>query len=259
MANPTVTYERQDRIAYITFNRPEVMNAVNLEVEEDLVAAYTQFDEDDEAWVAILHGAGRCFCAGADVKQRFAAGIKSGQMRDRAVGRSAEGYLGRAANWKPVIAAVHGHCLGAGMSIALECDLIVASEDARLAITETKRGIPGGRVWAKLQTFMASKVATELLLTGEPAPAAEFYRLGLINRLVPNGEHLTAAVELAEKLIAAPPLAVRSGVRVSRWPWTRAVAEADYYVQAQRLHLTEDFAEATNSFVEKRKPVYRAR
>ena len=257
MPYETMTYERKERIAYIAFNRPNALNAVNDQVEEDLVAAYQEFDLDDEAWVAILHGNGRCFCAGADVKQRFHGSSREERLRRMTLGRSPEGYLGRTVNFKPVIAAVHSHCLGAGFSIALECDLIVASEDARFGITETKRGLPGGRVWAKLQCFMASKVATELLLVGEPMPAAELHRLGLINRLVPVGQHLAAAEELAAKLVEAPPLAVRSGVRVSRWPWARMVAEADYYLQPLRLHLSEDFEESSRAFVEKRKPVYR--
>lgn len=255
----TVSYERKGKIAYITFNRPQALNAVNDQLEEDLVAAYRGFDEDEEAWVAILHGAGRCFCAGADVKQRFAGSSREHRAQRMTLGRSAEGFLGRTANWKPVIAAVHSHCLGAGFSIALECDLITASEDARFAITETTRGLPGGRVWAKLQCFMASKVATEMLLTGEALPASELYRLGLINRLTPAGQHLSAAEELAQKVLKAPPLSVRSGVRVSRWPWTRMVAEADMYVQPLRLQLSQDFEESSRSFVEKREPVYRGR
>ena len=131
------------------------------------------------------------------------------------MGSSSEGYLGRSINWKPVIAAIHGYALGAGTSIAAECDLIVASEDAQFGITETKRGLPGARVWAKMNAFMPSKVVTEMVITGEPVEAAELYRLGLINRLVPTGKHLEAAEELAEKILKAPPLAARSGVRLT--------------------------------------------
>ncbi|MFQ5878864.1 MAG: enoyl-CoA hydratase/isomerase family protein [Dehalococcoidia bacterium] len=259
MSYATVNYERRGKIAYITLNRPESLNAVNDQLEGDLIAAFQEFDADAEAWVAILHGAGRCFSAGADVKQRFLGGNQEERLRRTELGRSPEGYLGRAVNWKPVIAAVHSYCLGSGISIALECDLIVATQDAHFALTETKRGLPGGRVWAKLQFFMPSKVASELLLTGEPMPASEFYRLGLINRLVPEGQHLQAAEELAQKILQAPPLAVRSGVRVSRWPWVRLVAEADMYIQPLRLHTTDDFQESARAFVEKREPLYRGR
>ncbi|GIX46681.1 MAG: enoyl-CoA hydratase [Candidatus Tectimicrobiota bacterium] len=256
---PTVTYHRDGRIGYITLNRPEALNAVNDQLEHDLVAALEAFDLDEEAWVGILHGAGRCFCAGADVKQRFHGQDRQQRQRTMARGRSPEGYLGRTINWKPVIAAVHGYALGAGISIAAECDLIVASEEAQFGITETLRGIHGGRVWAKVQFSMGSKMAAEMLLTGDRYPAAELYRLGFINRLVPTGQHLEGAKALADKILQAPPLAVRAGVRILRWQWTKLVAEADYYAQAIPLHLSEDFEESARAFVEKRQPVYRAR
>ena len=258
MSYETVDYRREGRIAYITLNRPQSLNAVNDQLEDDLKGALHDYDLDEEAWVAILYGTGRCFCAGADVKQRF-ANMAPGERDRRSTGRSPEGYLGRCVNWKPVIAAVHSYVLGAGISIALECDLIAASEDAQFGITETKRGLPAGGVWAKAQNFMPSKVTTELLLTGEPMPASELYRLGLINRLVPPGQHLQAAEELAENVLKAPPLAVRAGVRLSRWNWVRKAAETDLYLQPLQLHLTEDFKESSRAFVEKRQPAYRGR
>lgn len=259
MQYETVTYESRDRIGYITLNRPDSLNAVNDALERDLLAAYEEFDFDDDAWIAILHGNGRCFCAGADIKQRFAGPGREDRHRRMSRGRNPEGYIGRTTNWKPVVGAIHSHALGAGMAIALECDLLVASEDARFGITEIKRGLQGATVWAKMQTFMASKVATEALLLGDPMPAAELHRLGLINRLVPNGQHLPAAEELARRLLEVPPLPVRAGVRVSRWQWVRAVSEADYYIQPLRLHLSEDFEESSRAFVQKRKPTFHGR
>jgi enoyl-CoA hydratase/carnithine racemase len=254
----TMVYQREGRVGYITFNRPQALNAVNDQFEHDLQDALLEFDIDEEAWVGIIHGAGRCFCAGADIKQRFVSMTPQQQAR-RTRGNSPEGYLGRSINWKPVIAAVHGYALGAGMAIAAECDLIVASEDTQFGITETRRGLPGGRVWAKVSAFMPSKVATEMLITGEPISAAELYRLGLINRLTPAGHHLEVAQELAEKVLKAPPLASRAGVRLTRRTWVPAAADADMYIQPLKLHLTEDFQEASRSFVEKRPPRYQAR
>ena len=177
MSSEAVEYRREGRIVYITLNRPKSLNAVNDQLDEELGAAFSTFDLDEEAWVAILHGAGRCFCAGADIKERL-VNMTPVERNRWSSGASTEGYLGRTINWKPVIAAVHSHVLGAGISIALECDLIVASEDAQFGITETKRGVPAGRVWAKAQTFMPSKIATELLITGEAMSAQEMYRLG---------------------------------------------------------------------------------
>ena len=254
----TMTYHREGRVGYLMFNRPQSLNAVNDQFEQDLQDALLEFDIDEEAWVCIIHGAGRCFCAGADIKQRFVS-MTPQQRARRARGNSPESYLGRSINWKPVIAAVHGYALGAGLAIAAECDLIVASEDAQFGITETRRGLPGGRVWAKVSAFMPSKVATEMLITGEPVAAAELYRLGLINRLAPPGNHLEAAQELAEKVLKAPPLASRAGVRLTRRTWVQPSADADMYIQPLKLHLSEDFQEASRSFVEKRPPEYLAR
>ena len=254
----TMTYERKGRIAYIMFNRPQSLNAVNRQFEDDLHEALLEFDVDDEAWVAIIHGAGRAFCAGADIKQRFVEMTPQESAR-RERGPNPEGYLGRSINWKPVIAAVHGYALGAGIVIAAECDMIVASEDARFGITETRRGLAGGRIWAKVNAFMPSKIASEMVITGEPVEAAELYRLGLINRLVPPGFHLTAAEALAEKVLKAPPLATRVGVKLTRRQWVQAGADADMQTLPLKLHLSEDFKEASRSFVEKRPPEYRAR
>ncbi len=253
----TMTYERKGRTGYIMFNRPQSLNAVNQQFEADLHEALLEFDVDDEAWVGIIHGAGRAFCAGADIKQRFVDMTPQESAR-RERGPNPEGYLGRSINWKPVIAAVHGYALGAGIVIAAECDMIVASEDARFGITETRRGLAGGRIWAKVNAFMPSKIASEMVITGEPVEAAELYRLGLINRLVPPGFHLSAAEALAEKVLKAPPLSTRVGVKLTRRQWVQTGAEADMQTLPLKLHLSEDFKEASRSFVEKRPPEYRA-
>ena len=254
----TMTYERKGKIAYIMFNRPQVLNAVNSQFEQDLHEALLEFDTDDEAWVGIIHGAGRAFCAGADIKQRFVAMTPQESAR-RERGPNPEGYLGRTINWKPVIAAVHGYALGAGIVIAAESDMIVASEDARFGITESRRGLAGGRIWAKVNAFMPSKIASEMVITGEPVEAAELYRLGLINRLVPNGFHLSAAEGLAEKVLKTPPLSARVGVKLTRRQWVQAGADADMQTLPLKLHMSEDFQEASRSFVEKRPPEYKAR
>ncbi len=254
----TMVYTREKKTAYITFNRPQVLNAVNAQFEQDLHDALLEFDTDDEAWVAIIHGEGRSFCAGADIKQRF-ANMTPQQRALRERGNNPESYLGRAINWKPVIAAIHGYALGAGMAIAAECDLIVASEEAQFGITETRRGLPGLRVWAKLNAFMPSKIVSEMVITGEPLDAPDLYRLGFINRLVPTGQHLEAAEALAHKVLKAPPLASRAAVRFTRRQWVQPSAEADMYIQPLKLHLSDDFKESSQAFVEKRPPVYKAR
>jgi len=254
----TMMYKRRGKIAYIMLNRPQALNAVNDQFEDDLHSALLEYDLDDEAWVAIIHGAGRSFCAGADIKQRFVA-MTPEQSARREKGPNPEGYMGRAINWKPIIAAVHGYALGAGIVIAAESDMIVASEDAKFGITETRRGLPGGRIWAKVNAFMPSKIASEMVITGEHIEASELYRLGLINRLVPAGEHIKAAEELADKILKSPPLATRAAVKLTRRQWVQTGAEADMQMLPLKLHLTEDFKEASRSFVEKRSPEYQAK
>ena len=114
-------------------------------------------------------------------------------------------------------------------------------------------------MWAKVNAFMPSKVVSEMVITGEQIAAQELYRLGLINRLVPTGDHLKAAEELANTVLKTPPLASRAGVRLTRRQWIQPAAEADMYIQALKLHLSEDFRESSLAFVEKRPPEYKAR
>lgn len=272
----TIKYERKGRIAYLMFNRPEALNTMTDQLERETREALLEFDLDDAAWILILHGAGRCFCAGVDLKSHGSFALtkddaqrQAGQVEavrkgatgpgQHLKGTGGEGWMGRTINYKPVIAAVHGYALGGGAHIAAECDLVVAAEDATFAISETTRGMSGSRTWAKIRTFMPSKIANEMLLTGARMPAAELYRLGFINRLVPSGQHVQAAEELAQKVLEAPPHAVRDAVRVSRRLWVGHATQVDHEMQLTRLHETEDFAEAGRAFIEKRKPQFKAR
>jgi len=238
--------------------------------------ALLRFDLDDDAWVCIFYGENKCFTAGADLKSFTAfnvdkseeekragelaalkAGHKSGSMNLRGTG--GEGLLGRTVNYKPVIGAIHGYALGAGAHWTAECDLVVVSEDTQLAITETTRGMSGSRTWAKIKTFMPSKLSTEMLITGRRASGKELYEHGLANRLAENGKHLEVAEDLAKLVLAAPPLAARDGVRVSRKQWVNITTDYDMQVQLTRLHETEDYKEAGRAFAEKRAPVFKAR
>ncbi len=258
MSYDTVNYERKGKIAYITLNRPQALNAFNDQLFKDLEAAFTEFDVDEEGWVCIVHGAGRCFSAGGDTKGQFFNQSREEKATTN-IGHPYESFLLSATNWKPVIAAVHSHCLGTGFDLALQSDLIVASDDAKFGITEIKRGIPGGPASALLRWFVPSKVANEMVLTGDSMAAAELYRLGLINRLTPVGNHMQAAEELAQKILKAAPLAVRAEVRVNRSPLVGKRMEALIYSRSLHLNLTEDFEESARAFAEKRPPVFRGR
>lgn len=272
----TIEFTSDGRIAYLKLNRPERLNALSDTLEAEIRSALLEFDLDDDLWVLILHGEGKAFCAGLDVREHssFSFGSDEATRKQKALqavrdghvggaqhlrGTGGEGWLGRTANYKPVIAAIHGYVLGGGAHLAAECDLIVAAEDTRMAISETTTGMSGSRTWAKIKTFMPSKLASEMLITGRRIEGAELFRLGLVNRLVPAGEQLRAAEELAREVLKAPPLATRDAVRVTRKQWVPLATELDQQMQLSRLDLTEDFREAGRAFAEKRAPQFHAR
>lgn len=275
-AYETIELTSVGKLAYLKLNRPDQHNALTDTMESEVRRALLEFDLDDDLWVLIIHGEGRSFCAGIDVKQHSSLGFENDDkarrkqaleaMRQGHVGGAqhlrgtgGEGWLGRTANYKPVIAAVHGYALGGGAHLAAECDLMVVAESTRMAITETTIGMSGSRTWAKIKTFMPSKLASEMLITGRRIEGEELYRLGLANRLAADGEHLKVAEELAELVLAAPPLATRDAVRVTRKQWVPVATALDEQMQLSRLDLTEDFREAGQAFAEKRKPVFQAR
>ena len=233
-----VLYRRDGKVAYITFNRPEVRNALDTDARELFTDLLDRFDLDDEAEVAIVSGEGKAFCAGADMREH----LRNPEMLRFRPPRPVEGYLGRCRNWKPVISAVHGYCLGMGFVLALESDLLVASEDAMFGMTETKRGFVSGIMLARLMEFMPSKIMSEMLLTGREFPAQVLESVGAVNRVVQAGTHLDAAKKLADELVSLPAVAVRGNVRLTRWTWVRSTVDLSLYVgerQASRESLQQ--------------------
>ncbi|MBV8493114.1 MAG: enoyl-CoA hydratase/isomerase family protein, partial [Alphaproteobacteria bacterium] len=225
-----VEYACADRVATITLNRPDKLNAVSDDVVRQLADAFRRFDLDPEAEIAILNGRGRAFCSGADVRQR--------QLRSRdefeqhggpqGWGANSADLLTRAVNWKPVICAAHGYVLGLGLGLMLECDLIVAAEGTRMQLTETSRGLGASRYWALFQYRAAGAFGDEIALTGRFFTAEEAFEAGIINRLAPEGKHLEVAQELAQQVAKNPPLAVRTTVRTRRWYMQRLTREAQF-------------------------------
>ncbi len=251
-----VLYSTADKIATITLNRPDKLNAVSDDVVAALAEALRRFDLDDAAEVAILNGAGRAFSSGADVRQR--------QLRSREEfeklgwpqgwGTNSADLLTRAVNWKPVVAAVHGYVMGLALGLTLECDLIVAAEGTRFQLTETSRGLGASRYWALFHFRGAGAFGDEVALTGRFFTAEEGFKAGLFNRLAPAGKHLEVARELALEVAKNPPLSVRTTVRTRRWYLERAAKEAQFMAAPFKLYLTEDFQEAARAFAEKRQP-----
>lgn len=251
-----VDYECNDHIVTIAMNRPDKLNAVNDEMVRQLMEAFRRFDTDPDAHVAILCGRGRAFSSGADVQQR--------QLRTREEleslggpqgwGASSHDLLTRAVHWKPVIAATHGHVLGLALGLVLDCDLIVAEAGTQFQLTETSRGLGGGKQWAQLHFRGAGAFGDEISLTGRLFTAEEALAANCINRVAAKGQYMAMAQQLAAAIAANPPLSVRATVRTRRWFLTELTHEAHFQGLPLQLYLTEDFQEAALAFKEKRKP-----
>jgi enoyl-CoA hydratase/carnithine racemase len=255
----TLQYEKSGRIARITLNRPEALNAVNPAMARDLDEVFEVFDHDDDVWLAILSGNGRCFCAGADVKV-FASNLEAGSNKFDMFHSRKDGGFMRSQNYKPVIAAVHGYCYGSGLGLAMGSDILLVAADARFQITELQRGIGGGHLGVRMNQLGLGRVGTEIALTGRALTGEEAYRLGFANQLVASREELMATAEgFAQEILQHPPLAVRANVRASRNANALIMGMLQPAMTGPDLSKTADYAEATRAFVEKRKPTFHAR
>jgi enoyl-CoA hydratase len=251
MTEPVLT-EVTDGVGVLTLNRPEAKNAVDLRTTEALAAALDDFEARDDVAVLVLTGAGGTFCAGMDLKA-FARG-----ERPRIEGRGFAG-LTEAPPAKPLIAAVEGWALAGGCELALSADLIVAARDARFGIPEVKRGLfaAGGGV-LRLAKALPYQRAMEMALTGDPLPAEEAHRFGLVNVLTEPGGALAGARELAARIAANGPLAVQASKQLIAGSvgWTdRAALDAQQEL-ADRVFASADALEGARAFAEKRAPVW---
>lgn len=252
-----IDYEQRGRVAVLTINRPEARNAINGEVASGLEAAIDRVEADDDTWVAVITGAGTTFSAGADLKA-----IASGQASELSTKKGFAGFVQYERN-KPVIAAVDGPALAGGCEIALACDLIVASTNARFGVPEVKRSlaaVAGGLF--RLPKALPSRIALELIMTGDPIDAERAYALGMASRLVEPGRAVDAAVELAETICRAAPLAVRESRKVALKSLQLTNDDDLWRLSSQafaNLASTEDFGEGPRAFIEKREPQWKAR
>ena len=255
-----VLYEIRDRIAYVTINRPHAYNACDLETYDRLAEVWADFAHNDDAWVAIFTGAGdKAFCAGSDIKQNFNTVPEPAE----AFGAAGSGDMMRGLEiWKPIIAAVNGHCNGGGLEQALCCDFRVASENAQFGLGEVLLGLlPGGGGTQRLPRTIPLGHALWMLYTGERLDAQEAYRLGLVNKVVPQAELMDTAEEMARKLLAAGPLAVRAikqaAVQGLGMPLADGLRLESHLFRL--LAATEDSVEGTRAFAEKRVPQWKGR
>lgn len=247
-----VTYRLVNGVAWLTINRAEARNALSKAVRDGLWAGVRRFNDDADAKVLVLTGAGeRAFCAGGDLKE-----MANVQLEVPPVdfvpqfGRNIEVP-------KPTIAAVNGIAFGGGFLLAQQCDLVVAADTASFAISEVKVG--RGAPWAApLPWMIPVRVAMEILLTGDPLTAARAYEVGLVNRVVPAAELVDATQALAERIVANAPLSVLAGKATVRLcaelPMTEAYAAAEGIWTP--VYRSADAQEGPAAFREKRAPVW---
>jgi enoyl-CoA hydratase/carnithine racemase len=210
---PKVLYEKRDRIAYVTLNRPDAKNAIDTEAHELLWKTWEDFRDDDSLDVAIVTGAGDAFCAGADLKTFIPPWMDTTPRKVRDNVATGLGGLTRGLHriYKPVIAAVNGWALAGGLETALACDIRVASERAMFGSFEVRRGYhhgDGGIV--RLVNTCGAGIALELLLTGEPIDAGRAFQCNLVSRVVEHERLMAEAEEIARMILRNSQIAVRS-------------------------------------------------
>jgi enoyl-CoA hydratase/carnithine racemase len=241
-------YEKKDRIAYITLNRPEKMNAINTELMNELAKTWVDFRDDDSVWVAVLTGAGKLFCAGADFQSIGEPGIQVGFNVLREDPNNYHVY-------KPIICAINGAVIGRAIALVLSCDIRIAAENVEFSVPEVKFGvIPGGA--DVLERFIPPAIAREMLFFGDKMNAQRAYEIGLINRVVPQDKLMSEAVVMAGKLANNSPLAMR-GLKEM---FSRSkdldyrTAASIYETTNNRVLNSQDYAEGMKAISEKRKP-----
>jgi enoyl-CoA hydratase len=255
----TIILEKKGGIGYLTLNRPEVFNAISQELIDEMRDALARVDADEEIRVLIITGAGKGFQAGADIRELSV-------MRPMDILRWNEGIVRNNAAVEdlrqPVIAAINGVAMGGGLELAISCQFRIVEEGVKLGLPEVKLGIiPGTGGTQRLPRLIGKTKAYELLLLGEPIDAQEAYRIGLVNRVVPKGQAVAAAEELAGRIMANAPIAVELCKDAVEIGMDLPLEQAVQYSQKNCITCfsTEDMKEGTTAFLEKRKANFKGK
>jgi len=242
-----------EHVVLVTLQRPDARNAINAAITARMREIVRETEADASIWAVVLTGAGgKAFCAGADLKEVSEGRIS--ELIDPEAGFASFVHARRSKLW---IAAVNGFAMAGGCEILLDCDMIIASDDAQFALPEVRRGLiaaAGGLF--RLPRRIPSAIAFEMIATGDPITAERALALGLVNRVVAKDDTVAAALSLAERICQNAPIAVRESLGVAR----RALDETEEVLDRlsneaqERVMLTDDFAEGPKAFVEKRPP-----
>lgn len=249
--------EVKDFIATVTFDRPPV-NALNRQSREELIRVFDGLSDRDDVRAVVLTGAGDIFSAGADIKERASLVQEPGDyLRHNRTTR--ECFYAVMDCAKPVIGAINGPALGAGLVIALSCDMIMASENAVFALPEIDVGLAGGASF--ITRHLGRSFARQMYFTGKRIPASEFHRRGVIGACLPRDQLLPAALDLAREIAAKSPIAVREAKKTFNLIEEMPARDAYRFEQSVTVALshTEDAKEAQRAFIEKRKPQFKGR
>jgi len=252
-----IQYEKRDRVAYVTINRPERLNALHPPASRELREAFLDFRDDPDTLVSILTGAGdRAFCTGNDLKYHVQH-IQPGELWPEADTTVFGGITDDFECWKPIIAAVNGYAMGGGLELALACDIIIASEGAQLGLPESRVGLvaTAGGVH-RLPRQIPLKIAMGMLLTGRPMTSRDAHSWGLVNEVVPLTKLAAAAERWAVEIRDCAPLSVRASKQMVMsgmgMPVNQAMETA--FSELDNAMASADFVEGPRAFSEKRKP-----
>jgi enoyl-CoA hydratase/carnithine racemase len=250
-------YEKRDHLAYISFNRPDVMNSIHPPTAEEMGEVLDDFIGDNNLWIGVVTGAGeKAFSAGNDLKYTASHSIKGSKPSRGGFG----GFVARFDINKPLIAAVNGFALGGGFEVALACDIIIAADHARFGLPEPRVGLMamGGGVH-RLPRQIPLKIAMGMMLTGKHITAQEAHALGIVNEVVPLKELIPAAERWAAQIMECSPIAVQAtkeaALRGLDMPLERAVDEK--FPGLYKLLHSHDVVEGPRAFAEKRKPQWK--